>query len=707
MRARVVCSIALAAGVVHARAQTPAFTLPQAISYPYPGELVAAPTGASIAWVLNEQGTRNIYQAQAPDWTPHRLTRYTGDEGQELTQLTFTRDGTTLIYVRGGDHDANWETGSPPDPALDPGQPKVQIWAVRVAADSAPRLLADGDAPAISPKGDRVAFIRGGQAFAVSLTSGKPAAQLFYARGTTGGLTWSPDGSRLAFVSDRGDHSFIGLFTSDSAPIRFLAPAASGDFGPRWSPDGMRIAFLRVPGQGGPPVPYLRDIPQQWAIWTVDVASGIGHEVWRTPHTLRGNFPETAGGANLAWGGGDRLIFVSDMDGWPHLYAVPAAGGTPVLLTPGNYMVEHVAMSADHEFIVFSANMGLIQGDDDRRHIFTVPVARGEVMAIPPADGVQWTPMFTGDGKAIAFISAGTQRPPLPALFTIGSAQAPKFLGADRIPADFPATAFVVPRKVTFKAPDGLTIHGQIFERPGLTGKHPGVIFIHGGPPRQMMLGWHYMDYYSNAYAVNQYLASRGFVVLTVNYRLGIGYGHDFHHPPHAGPAGAAEYQDVLAGGRFLASQSNVDPKRVGIWGGSYGGYLGALALARNSDVFATAVDLHGVHDWIADTREYFVPPGWKYERGDLDRARAVAWRASPVSSIATWKSPVLLIQGDDDRNVHFSETVDLVRRLDAAGVKYELLVLPDEIHGFLLHRNWITADSATTGYLEKMLGRP
>jgi dipeptidyl aminopeptidase/acylaminoacyl peptidase len=268
------------------------------------------------------------------------------------------------------------------------------------------------------------------------------------------------------------------------------------------------------------------------------------------------------------------------------------------------------------------------------------------------------------------------------------------------VPADFPSAIFVLPRTVAFRAPDGTMVHGTLFERPGLSGKHAAVVFVHGGPPRQMLLGWHYMGYYSNAYAVNQYLASRGFVVLSVNYRLGIGYGHDFHHPEHAGPAGAVEYQDVLAGGRYLAGLPDVDAARVGIWGGSYGGFLTAMALARNSNVFATGVDLHGVHDWTGRMGD---GPG-RVERGDWDSARVVAWRSSPVASIKTWKSPVLLIHGDDDRNVRFHQTVDLARRLDAAGVRYEELVLPDEIHGFLRHGSWLTADSATVTYLGRVL---
>ena len=113
-----------------------------------------------------------------------------------------------------------------------------------------------------------------------------------------------------------------------------------------------------------------------------------------------------------------------------------------------------------------------------------------------------------------------------------------------------------------------------------------------------MLLGWHYMDYYANGYAVNQYLAAHGFVVLSVNYRLGIGYGHDFHHPDRCGPAGRGGISG-RAGGREVASGADRASirKRIGIWGGSYGGYLTALALARNSDVFKAGVDLMGVHD--------------------------------------------------------------------------------------------------------------
>jgi dipeptidyl aminopeptidase/acylaminoacyl peptidase len=284
---------------------------------------------------------------------------------------------------------------------------------------------------------------------------------------------------------------------------------------------------------------------------------------------------------------------------------------------------------------------------------------------------------------------------------------APRVLAADRVPADFPSAALVTPQQVIYESPDGVTVHAQLFERPGGPARKPAVIYVHGGPPRQMLLGWHYSDYYANAYALNQYLASRGFVVLSVNYRLGIGYGYEFHQPPDAGTAGASEYIDVKAGAEWLARQPNVVPSRIGIYGGSYGGYLTALALGRDSDLFAAGVDIHGVHDRTLDRTRNLVTPD-RYERApDAERAREIAWQSSPVSAVATWRSPVLIIHADDDRNVRFSQSTDLVRRLAAAQVPYETLVLVDDTHHFLRHANVLLVDRATAEFLErKLMGR-
>lgn len=682
---------------------TAGFTLEQVLDYPFPQDLVSARAGDRMAWVINHDGVRNVWVAQAPDFRPRQVTRFTADDGQEITQLTFSPSGDRLVFVRGGDHDANWPEKLQPDPASSPIEPRVMLWVVDWDAGTS-RELTEGDAPAISPHGE-LAYIKETQVWTAALDAGgksKPK-RLFFDRGKDGNLHWSPDGTRLAFVSDRDDHAFIGIYTNADTPIEYLAPSTSIDGDPRWSPDGSRIAFTRQHGHGGPPRPILKLTPQPWAIWVADAASGKGHPVWQSPDTLVGSFPETAGGANLHWADhGTRLVFLADLDGWPHLYSIAASGGEPLLLTPGKFMVEDVAMARDGRSILYSANAGTTPHDIDRRHLFRVPVDAPSPVALTAGDGLQWSPTAAGD-DAIAFIDAGAQRPPQVAVMSAdGSGQ--RALQPELLPQDFPVAQLVVPKPVSFKAADGTVIHGQLFQQEGATAQ-PGVIFVHGGPPRQMLLGWHYMDYYSNSYAVNQYLAAHGFTVLSVNYRLGIGHGHAFHNPPHAGPAGASEYQDVVAGAKFLQQVQGVDPSRIGIWGGSYGGYLTALALARDSDNFKAGVDMHGLHDWSRALGWWFNQnPNGRYEQGDYKQAMKVAWESSPDASIATWKSPVLLIQGDDDRNVHFFQMEDIVPRLRTHGVPFEEIVIPNEIHGFLRHASWLEADTATVDFLQRQL---
>ncbi len=271
------------------------------------------------------------------------------------------------------------------------------------------------------------------------------------------------------------------------------------------------------------------------------------------------------------------------------------------------------------------------------------------------------------------------------------------------MPADFPSGELVIPKQVIFKSEDGLTLHGQLFVPAQRATPGPALVFMHGGPIRQMMLGFHPRGYYHKAYAENQYLASLGYVVLSVNYRTGIMYGRAFRQPPNAGPRGASEYSDIVAAARYLQSLPIVDPKKIGLWGGSYGGYLTALGLARNSDLFAAGVDLHGVHDWSLrlPRRDSAAPPA-----PDAAEAAKLAFESSPDAAVATWKSPVLLIQGDDDRNVAFTQTVDLAQRLREHQVPFEQLVFPDEIHSFLLWRTWVRAYGATADFFDKTLKR-
>nr|WP_295665723.1 prolyl oligopeptidase family serine peptidase [Sphingomonas sp.] len=670
--------------------------LTEQLSYPFLTELVAAEHADRVAWVSVVKGVRTIWTATGPDYRPRQVFSNGKDDGQELSNLVISPDGRAITWVQGGDHDANWEAqmGLQPNPGSGTDQPRMEIWHGRVGG--AASKVADGDAPALSTTG-RLAFVKDGVVWSVDPSSrGKPE-RLLFDRGKARNLAWSPDGRQLAFVSDRGDHSFVGIYSRKDQPILWLAPSTEHDEAPVWSPDGMHIAFTRRQGDGGAPAPMLRETPHPWSIWVADAGTGEGHLAWKSSRTRNASYPQVPGGLFLAWAAGDRLIFRAEMDGWPHLYALPAAGGDPLLLTPGRFMVDRPIMAADRRSVVFDANTGGTPGDEDRRHLFRASVDRPGVTAITRGDGIETA--ATPVGRVLMFISATAQRP---AALHIAAPDGSANHSVEPASA-YPSGTMVIPRPVTWTSPDGLVVHGQLFQVPGATAKKPAIVFVHGGPPRQMLLGWSYMDYYSNAYAVNQYLAQHGFVVLSINYRLGIGYGRAFQHPEHAGPAGSSEYQDVLSGARFLATQPGVDGKRIGIWGGSYGGLLTALALARNSDVFKAGVDFHGVHDWSRTLGEEMHPPV-RYEKGDWDEAMKVAFESSPVAAVSEWRSPVLFIHGDDDRNVRFNQTIDLERRLDAQDTAYAELVIPNEIHGFLRWRDWLTADAASISFFEEKL---
>jgi dipeptidyl aminopeptidase/acylaminoacyl peptidase len=661
------------------------FTLEQVFGAPYPDHLVSARDTDRIAWTEYREGPRNVWTAAAPDFQPVQLTRFTEDDGWEMPEIQITGDGSIVVFVRGGY--ANRE-GIHPNPLSEPAGREQVMWAISTRGGE-PWRLARGSEPALSPDGQWVAFVRDGQIWEVpvhpqwsddlagSREEGNVPRQMFGAAGMNGSPTWSPDSRRLAFVSDRGDHSFVGIFDREARKISWMAAGVDRDRGPTWSPDGSKVAFFRTPGAG-----FSDDSTFQGGhrvtIWIADVASGAGYEMWNPP----------AGPAwyvnlsSLRWTANERLLFVAENDNWSHVYSISTQGGEAVDLMPWNGIVEHVGVSSDGQWLFYDSNLG----DIDRRHLWKVPTGGGEPVSLTGGDGIETTPAPLSSGDNVALFSATATQPQSVAVVS-AEGGSPRVV-APQLPFDFPNYDLVVPAQVILESDDGLEIHCQLFLPVGAQAGdgRAAVLFMHGGPRRQMLLGWHYKQYYTNTYAFHQYLANRGFVVLSVNFRGGIGYGRSFRMAPGTGRRGASEYADVLLAGRYLRDRPEVDPDRVGAWGGSWGGYLAAMALARNSDIFAAGVDLNGVHAWSPSDPS------------------SLAFRSSPAHFIETWQSPVFLSHGDDDRNVPFSQTVGLAQALRAKGVHVELQIFPDEVHEYLLHEHLLAFYGAAADFFERFL---
>ena len=685
----VFCLVALS---IHAQDK---FTLEQVMSAPFPSDLSASKSGAKVAWVLSAKGARNVWVAEPPAYKGRQLTSYAEDDGNEIGELLWTPDDAAVIYTRGGDLDG---FGENPNPRSNPEEPKQLLWIASVKG-GAPQMLAEGHSPVITAGGDRIFYIKGRDIWQVKVDRSDKPSLMIQTKGRCNSLHLSPDGSMLAFGNARGDHSFIAVYDLATKQLRYLDPSVDRDSEPVWSADSKQIAFIRIPTSRVASAFGPKRIGDPWSIRIADVKTGTGREIWEAEQGNGSVLREVVTDNQLFWAADNKIVFPWEKDGWTHLYSISAnvEKQKATLLTPGEFEVEHVSLAPGGKEIVYSSN----QGDIDHRHIWRVATVGGQApRAITSGNGIEYSPIILSDQNTVAFLRSDAKAPERASI--ISGTNAARDLAPESIPAEFPQSALVEPQQVIFSAADGMKIHGQLFMPANLdrSKRHPALLFFHGGSRRQMLLGWHYNYYYRNSYAMNQYLANHGYVVLSVNYRSGIGYGMQFREALNYGATGASEFQDVLGAGLYMRSRPEVDPARIGLWGGSYGGYLTAMGLSRASDLFAAGVDMHGVHDWNIVIRN-FVPA---YDPNAKPDAGRLAFESSPLSSVKTWRSPVLLIHGDDDRNVPFSETVHLVEALRDQGVEFEQLIFPDEIHDFLTHADWLRAYHASVEFFDKHL---
>ena len=340
--------------------------------------------------------------------------------------------------------------------------------------------------------------------------------------------------------------------------------------------------------------------------------------------------------------------------------------------------------------LLYTSNLG----DIDRRHVWRLDLKSGAVQQLTSGSGVEDFPVETNDGQ-IFTLRAEARTPLRPARV---DRHGMIDVAPQALPADFPKEALVDPQLVTFTAPDGVTVHGQLFIPHGRNAPGPALIFFHGGPTnRQCFAAWDPFETHTHLYEANQYLANHGFVVLSINYRGGAGYGLEFREAKGFGAGGASELNDIIGAANYMKGRPDVDSARLGVWGGSYGGRMVSLALSRASEYFAAGADYAGVHDW---TRM----PEWRPTDAETTR---LALDSSAIAHVDTWRAPVLLMQADADVSVPFEQTAALLAALRSRGIPVETLSLPDEVHFLLRHESWNTIFEATREYLDRQLKSP
>ncbi|MFZ1749740.1 MAG: prolyl oligopeptidase family serine peptidase [Saprospiraceae bacterium] len=678
--------------VISASAQT---SIKNLLSPPFPTELKSSADGKSLVWVFNKEGERNIFIAGAPTFDAKQLTKYTGDEGVEINSLSFAPNGLEIVFVRGNGNNNRNEAANP---ALLQTPTDRNLFIINKNGGN-PRKIGPGYYPKISPNGSRIAYLNGGQVWIADMqdTMIQPK-KLILARGVQSQIRWSPDGHHLIFVCKRGDHSFIGLYNISQNTLSYLDPSIDLDDQPVWSPDGRKVAFRRSPAVKNelPFVPMRTGHP--WSIRVYDLITGKSTEVWKADTGVGSvaNNEVPVADNQILWVDDNQLVFSWEKTGWQQLYALDLTSGKANQLCSGDGEVENIVLSKDLKTVFYTTNIG----DIERRHIWKVDIKTGISSQISNTKNAEWSPVQTDNGMAILHASA--KRPAWPALLSYDGKITN--LAQNLFPAAYAEKALSEPKSVLVTATDGMQIPAQIFlppnHKPG--DKHPALIFTHGGSRRQMLLTFHYSQYYSNAYALNQHFASQGYLVMSLNYRSGIGYGMEFREALNYGAQGASEYFDLVGAGLYLKGRDDVAADKIALWGGSYGGYLTAHGLARASDLFACGVDIHGVHDWNEGIRN-FVP---SYNAEKLQAFAQLAYQSSPEYYIDGWKSPVLFIHGDDDRNVNFTETVRLAEMLRDRNVYFEQLVFPDEVHGFLLHSSWVSAYEAAFEFVQRQFSK-
>lgn len=678
MKQLLVCCI-LGMATVEAAPRPEVFTLAESVAAheSMKTDLLVTPRGRAVVW--SDGG--NLFAAQAPKYEARQLTSYGAGDGAR--QPALSPDGRSVFYGRGAR-----QAAFGPHPAKD----TRELWVVDIGTGQAQPIARGADVPvgpmSFSPDGNALAFSEGAMLWELRREGDEWKRRPLlkndaehYAAIRLEDLVYSPDGTRIAFTSKRkAGQSYVAVVELATLAHRYFAPGIFQDAMPAWSPDSQQLVFIRVPGNWA--MAYRFSPPSQvpWSLQRVTLKSGEVRTLWRAD---RGAGAEPSPDLQAPiWTRNDEILFLWEKGGWQRLHAVAVNGGQPRLLTPGEGEVSHVVLNAAGDAVAFESNIG----DLARPRVYRLSLRGGQPQRVAQGTGVEANPGFTADG-ALAYVANVDGRMPNQRVVMVDGRALVLTPGArEREKQRRVWQQFVDVEVLPIRAEDGITSYHLLMVPKGQppAGGYPVIVTSKGGPTGRVLPGHGYGFYTPFA----QYAVSRGYIALEINYRGGSGFGLDYRYPAQRGATGGSEVKDLAALARYLKSRPDVDPKRIGIAGHSYGGHIVGLALSRLPRDYAAGIHMSGVADWIIEMKKDgetadwpsaptpFIPLSTRVGIEDLAHA------SSSTASVDDWRAPTLFIMGEADTSGHMESIIDLGHRLMERGVATEYYVVPDAGHG-------------------------
>lgn len=646
----------------------------------YPTEPTWSPDAKAVAFLWDAAGVQNLFSAREGA-APVALTTFAGNAATLQSDIGHFEwaSAERVLFVRA-----------------------EALWSVETTRGAPVRIAGFEGVTAFTLSRDQqqMALVRRGQLWVANLRA-KTERQLthFTDSPRLGGLSFSPDGNYVAFTSSHGDDAaealpyngtrvrvfrnvnwdnrlgIVSVLVGD--PVLFPTSGGGGvKAGAQW------VAGPALVHQELSPDRKTREIQ-------ITTVTGETRTVWRD-HDDAYWTPTAGNGALVAASpDGTSIAFISDRTGWPHLYLMAANAKSEKearQITSGERTAAFPAWSPDSKRIAF-AHSALRNGME--RFIDIADAATGKATPIVTARGLNWDPAFSPDGEKLVYVRAAPEHPQEVYTVEARPGAAPHQLTRS-LPAEIQVSDLTVPVAVYYpsRSTDRKQVPATLIASATLdrARKHPAIVWIHSDGPNQNYLGWH-PGSWRMYYAMHQYLAQQGYVILTPDYRGSSGYGRDWSIGDYH-DIGGKQSEDIAAGADYLKTLPYIDPDRIGVWGLSYGGYLTLQAVVTTPDLFRCAINVAGVVDWsMGSPATYTVP-----RMGSPVSQPAVFGQAKVIDHMDKLKVPLLIFHGTNDLNVPFYESLNLVDRLGKLGKKFDLAIYPGEIHYF--RREWVLRDA-------------